>query len=114
MVRYLLLGADSLFNEKKPHFKLYITYKKLYLTKKNRIMGYTARNIETNEVYYSRGASKIAVLIGCTGSTITKFFLIERNKTLEKVFKGWVINKTIDLKNKDRGGVNTNFTKQKK
>lgn len=63
-------------------------------------MGFIAKKISTNEIYYSKGANKIADLIGCNYSTITKHF---QNTTLDKTIKGYIVSKTIDLANKDRG-----------
>ena len=63
-------------------------------------MGFTAKKNNTNTTYYSKGANKIADLIGCHYSTITKHF---QNSTLDKEIKGYIVSKTIDLANKDRG-----------
>ena len=66
-------------------------------------MGYIARNLATNEVHFSKGANKLANIIGCNYSTITKFFQIKENKNKDKLIKGYLISKTIDLKNESRG-----------
>ena len=66
-------------------------------------MGYIARNLTTNEVHFSKGANKLAKIIGCNYSTITKFFQIKENKNKDKLIKGYLISKTIDLKNESRG-----------
>ena len=66
-------------------------------------MGYIARNLTTNEVHFSKGANKLANIIGCNYSTITKFFQISDNKYKDKLIKGYLISKTIDLKNESRG-----------
>ena len=66
-------------------------------------MGYIARNLTTNEVHFSKGANKLANIIGCNYSTITKFFQITSNKNKDKLIKGYLISKTIDLKNESRG-----------
>jgi len=63
-------------------------------------MGFIARNLITNEVFYSRGANKISNLIGCNYSTITKHF---QKSKIDKCIKGFIVSKTIDLLNKDRG-----------
>lgn len=63
-------------------------------------MGFIAKQISTNKVYYSKGANKLADLIGCHYSTITKHF---QNSSSDKVIKGYIVSKTIDLANKDRG-----------
>ena len=63
-------------------------------------MGFTAKKINTNTTYYSKGANKIADLIGCHYSTITKHF---QNSTLDKEIKGYIVSKTIDLNNQSRG-----------
>ncbi|HSE99819.1 MAG TPA: hypothetical protein VLA48_02895 [Nitrososphaeraceae archaeon] len=63
-------------------------------------MGFIAKKIDTNTIYYSKGANKIADLIGCHYSTITKHF---QNSSSDKVIKGYIVSKTIDLANKDRG-----------
>ena len=39
-------------------------------------MGFIARNLTTNKVYYSKGANKISYLIGCNAQTITKLHQI--------------------------------------
>ena len=66
-------------------------------------MGYIARNLNTNEVFYSKGANKIGNLIGCTGSNLTKFFNKKENKLKDKTFGLWIITKTIELKGENRG-----------
>ena len=66
-------------------------------------MGYIARNLMTNEVHFSKGANKLANIIGCNYSTITKFFQIKENKNKDKLIKGYLISKTTDLKNESRG-----------
>ena len=66
-------------------------------------MGYIARNLTTNEVLFSKGANKLANIIGCNYSTITKFLQIKENKNKDKLIKGYLISKTIDLKNESRG-----------
>lgn len=66
-------------------------------------MGYIARNLNTNEVFYSKGANKIADKVGCNYSTITKFFSIKENKGKDKTIKGYIITQTIDLYNQNRG-----------
>jgi hypothetical protein len=66
-------------------------------------MGYIARNLMTNEVHFSKGANKLANIIGCNYSTITKFFQITSNKNKDKLIKGYLISKTTDLKNESRG-----------
>ena len=66
-------------------------------------MGYIARNLTTNEVHFSKGANKLANIIGCNYSTITKFFQIKENKNKDKLIKGYLISKTRDLKNESRG-----------
>lgn len=71
-------------------------------------MGYIAKEISTNKVFYSKGANKIADKIGCNYSTITKFFGIKENLNKEKIIKGYIISKTIDLANQSRG-INIKF-----
>ena len=66
-------------------------------------MGYIARNLTTNEVIFSKGANKIANIVGCNYSTITKSYKITSNRYKDNVFKGWIISKTSDLKNESRG-----------
>ena len=63
-------------------------------------MGFTAKKNNTNTTYYSKGANKIADLIGCHYSTITKHF---QNSTLDKEIKGYIVSKTIELTNQSRG-----------
>jgi len=72
------------------------------------LMGFIVRNLTTNEVYYSKGANKIANLIGCNYSTITKFYQINSNKNKDKLIRGWLISKTNDLNNQKRG-INIKF-----
>jgi hypothetical protein len=64
-------------------------------------MGFIAKKIGTNNTYYSKGANKIADLIGCHYSTITKHF---KNSALDKVIKGYIVSITVELSNKSRGG----------
>lgn len=71
-------------------------------------MGYIARNSITNEVFYSRGANKLADKIGCNYSTITKFFAKKENKGREKIIKGYIVSQTTDLLNQSRG-INIKF-----
>ena len=66
-------------------------------------MGYIARNLTTNEVHFSKGANKLANIIGCNYSTITKFFQIRDNKHKDKLIKGFLVSKTNDLFNEPRG-----------
>ena len=72
------------------------------------LMGFIARNLTTNEVYYSKGANKIANLIGCNYSTITKFYQTNSNKNKDKLIRGWLVSKTNDLNNQKRG-INIKF-----
>lgn len=71
-------------------------------------MGFIARNLTTNEVHYSKGANKIAKLIGCNYSTITKFYQIASNKCKDKLIRGWIVSKTNDISNQKRG-INIEF-----
>ena len=66
-------------------------------------MSFIARNINTNEVLYSKGANKLTKIIGCSPSTITLFFKKEENQRVDKHIKGYIVSKTVDLTNKDRG-----------
>ena len=66
-------------------------------------MGYIARNLNTNEVFFSRGANKITYKVGINYSTITKFFAKKENKGKDKTIKGYIISETIDLLNQNRG-----------
>ncbi len=66
-------------------------------------MGFIARNLTTNEVFYSKGANKIAAKIGCNYSTITKFYQIRENKSKDKLIKGYMVSKTEDISNQSRG-----------
>ena len=66
-------------------------------------MGFIVRDLMTNEVYYSRGANKIANLIGCNYSTITKFYQKRENQNKDKLINGWNVSKTNDLSNQNRG-----------
>ena len=66
-------------------------------------MGYIARKLTTNEVHFSKGANKLAKIIGCNYSTITKFYQIRDNKHKDKLIKGFLVSKTNDLLNEPRG-----------
>lgn len=66
-------------------------------------MGYIGRKIDTNEVFYSKGAYKLAKKVGCNASTITKYFSKRENKNTDKEIKGWIISKVVEIENKDRG-----------
>ena len=66
-------------------------------------MGFIAKDTTTNIVYYGKGATKIASKIGCSSSTITKFFQKQENLHKDKFIKGWIVNKTIDFKGLSRG-----------
>jgi hypothetical protein len=66
-------------------------------------MGYIAKEISTNKVYYSKGANKISEKIGCNYSTLTKFFNKKENLGVEKIIKGFIVSQTIDLNNQNRG-----------
>ena len=66
-------------------------------------MGYIARNLTTNEVFFSKGANKIAQKVGCNYSTITKFFAKRENKNKDKEIKDYIISKTTELENQNRG-----------
>ena len=71
--------------------------------KKTIQMGFIARNLTTNEVHFSKGANKIANLVGCSYSTITKYYQISQNKLHDKTINGFVVSKTTDLSNLNRG-----------
>ena len=63
-------------------------------------MGYTAKQISTGIVFYSKGATKLAYKIGIAPSTLI------RNASFDysiKVYNGYTIAKTIDLSNQNRG-----------
>jgi len=66
-------------------------------------MGYIARKIDTNQVFYSKGANKIAYKLDIHYSTITKFFNNPDNKGKDKVIKGYIVSKTIEIVNQSRG-----------
>lgn len=66
-------------------------------------MGYIARKISTNEVFYSKGANKIANKLDIHYSTITKFFNNPNNKGKDKPVKDYIVSKTIELTNERRG-----------
>ena len=75
----------------------------MFNDKKTYQLGFIARNLTTNEVFYSKGANKIANLIGCNYSTITKFYQIKENKHKDKLIKGYLVSKTNELLNENRG-----------
>lgn len=66
-------------------------------------MGYIARNLNTNKVYYSKGADKIAKKVGISGTTITRFFSKSENKDKDKTFKEWVITFVEEIISQNRG-----------
>lgn len=66
-------------------------------------MGYIARKITTNEVYFSKGANKIAEKVGCDATTITKHYSKRENLNTDKEIKGWIVSKVVEIENKDRG-----------
>lgn len=66
-------------------------------------MGYIGRKIDTNEVFYSKGANKLAQKIGCNASTITKHYSNKCNKHTDKEIKGWIVSKVVEIENKNRG-----------
>lgn len=80
----------------------------MFNVKNTFLMGFIARNLITNEVIFSKGANKLAKIVGCNYSTITKFYQIASNRYKDKVFKGWLISKTNDLNNQKRG-INIKF-----
>jgi hypothetical protein len=63
-------------------------------------MGYIAQRISTKEVFYSKGANKLADLIGCHPSTITKNAKFEYTK---KEYNGFIFAKVTEIANKNRG-----------
>ena len=66
-------------------------------------MGYIGRKIDTNEVFYSKGANKLAEKVGCNASTITKHYSKRENRYVDKEIKGWIVSKVVEIENKDRG-----------
>lgn len=66
-------------------------------------MGYIARNLESNKVFYSKGLLKIAEKIGCNHSTLTRFFSKVENIRKDKTIKGWIITFVEEIPNKNRG-----------
>ena len=63
-------------------------------------MGYIAQNIITKAVYYSKGADKIANLVGIHPSTITRNIKIG---VFDKEYNGFLILKCTELIGKPRG-----------
>ena len=79
-------------------------YQNPYLRgKKQKKLGYIGRKIDTNEVFYSKGATKIAKKVGCSASTITKHYSNKCNKNTDKEIKGWIVSKVVEIENKNRG-----------
>lgn len=72
-------------------------------------MGYIAQKTSTKEVFYSKGANKIADLIGCHPSTITKNAKFEYTT---KEYNGYIFAKVTEIANKDRGVGARIFKKQ--
>ena len=66
-------------------------------------MGYIAREITTNKVFYSKGANKIADKIGCNYSTVTKYYAKKENWNKDKEIRGYIISLVIEINNKSRG-----------
>ena len=56
-----------------------------------------------NTVFYSKGANKIANKLDIHYSTLTKFFNKPENKGKDKLIKGYIVSKTIELTNESRG-----------
>lgn len=72
----------------------------MFNDKKTILMGYIAKELSTNKVYYSKGATKLANEIGIAPTTIL------RNATFSysnKAYKGYVIAKVIEIEFKNRG-----------
>lgn len=63
-------------------------------------MPYIAQKISTGELYYSKGANKLAALIGINPSTITKR---ATNRFTTKVYKGYIFAKVGEIPNENRG-----------
>ena len=63
-------------------------------------MPYIAQKIETGEIYYSKGANKIADLLNINPTTITKY---KGKGFKDKVYNGYRFAKVELIENKDRG-----------
>jgi hypothetical protein len=63
-------------------------------------MGFIAINLISNYSYYSKGAYKLSLKIGCNASTITKNI---KKVGESKIIKGYNIIKCEDLINNNRG-----------
>lgn len=63
-------------------------------------MNYIAQEISTGILYFSKGADKLARLIGISATTITRN---AKYSFTEKVYNGFVFAKTKDLPNESRG-----------
>lgn len=63
-------------------------------------MGYIAQNIITNELFYSKGADKIAELVGISPTTITRNV---KKGMFNKEYNGFLIGRTTELIGKPRG-----------
>ncbi len=61
---------------------------------------YIAQNIQTKQLYYSKGADKLATLIGISPKTIVRN---ATNTFSTKVYNGYVFAKCEELRNSNRG-----------
>jgi len=63
-------------------------------------MGYIAQNEDTKKLYYSKGANKIAKLVGINPTTVTRN---AKTTFTDKVYNGYRIAKTEEISNESRG-----------
>lgn len=80
-----------------------------YLTAKKSIqMNYIAQNITTKELFYSKGASKLAEMIGISEKTIQRN---AKHTFTTKEYNGYIFAKAKTIPNKNRG---TNIKEENK
>lgn len=63
-------------------------------------MNYIVQNTVTKELFYSKGASKLAEMIGISEKTIQRN---AKHTFTEKIYNGFIFAKAKIIPNKDRG-----------
>ena len=63
-------------------------------------MNYIVQNVETKELFYSKGASKLAEMIGISEKTLQRN---AKNTFTTKIYHGFVFAKAKTIPNKNRG-----------
>jgi len=63
-------------------------------------MNYIVQNVQTKELFYSKGASKLSNMIGISEKTMQRN---AKHTFTEKIYNGFVFAKAKTIPNKDRG-----------